>query len=92
VPAYLQRNKAAIAQEAGMLEEFVRLRSGGPQQQQQQQYACAATPMSQDEREALLRHLKLKWAALNTEFQKLGFVMDIGAAPNACHSSSLPAS
>lgn len=39
----------------------------------------AAVPMSEDERGELLRHLKLKWAALNAEYQKLGFVMDIGS-------------
>lgn len=37
----------------------------------------AATPMSAEEREQLLRHLKTKWAAVNVEYQKLGFVMDI---------------
>ncbi len=36
-----------------------------------------ATPMSEDERGQLLRHLKTKWAAVNVEYQKLGFVMDI---------------
>lgn len=39
-----------------------------------------AAPMSEEEREQLLRHLKAKWAAVNAEYQKLGFVMDIGAA------------
>jgi len=37
-----------------------------------------AAPMSNEEREQLLRHLKTKWAAVNAEYQKLGFVMDIG--------------
>lgn len=35
--------------------------------------------MAAYEREQLLRHLKIKWAAVNVEYQKLGFVMDIGA-------------
>lgn len=33
--------------------------------------------MSEAERADLLHHLKLKWAAVNAEYQKLGFVMDI---------------
>lgn len=41
-----------------------------------------AAPMSNEEREQLLRHLKTKWAAVNVEYQKLGFVMDIGG----CHA------
>lgn len=40
---------------------------------------ASAAPMSDEEREQLLRHLKIKWAAVNVEYQKLGFVMDIGA-------------
>jgi hypothetical protein len=37
-----------------------------------------AAPMSDEERGELLRHLKIKWASVNVEYQKLGFVMDIG--------------
>lgn len=33
--------------------------------------------MSEAERADLLRHLKLKWAAVNAQYQQLGFVMDI---------------
>lgn len=38
----------------------------------------AAAPMSDGEQGELLRHLKVKWASVNVEYQKLGFVMDIG--------------
>lgn len=41
----------------------------------------AAAPMSDGERGELLRHLKVKWASVNVEYQKLGFVMDIGEQP-----------
>lgn len=41
--------------------------------------------MSEDERGELLRHLKIKWAAVNVEYQKLGFVMDIGEL--MCHAA-----
>jgi hypothetical protein len=43
----------------------------------------AAAPMSNEERGELLRHLKIKWASVNVEYQKLGFVMDIGRHPAA---------
>ncbi|KAF8059723.1 hypothetical protein HT031_005131 [Scenedesmus sp. PABB004] len=72
VPAYLRRNRAAVAAEQQALEAYMRLHeqpAGQP----------AAVPMSEEERGELLRHLKMKWAAVNAEYQKLGFVMDIGS-------------
>jgi hypothetical protein len=47
--------------------------------------------MAAYEREQLLRHLKIKWAAVNVEYQKLGFVMDIGAHNRALISVTCPA-
>jgi hypothetical protein len=43
-----------------------------------------AAPMSDEERGELLRHLKIKWASVNVEYQKLGFVMDIGEQWSCC--------
>lgn len=34
-------------------------------------------PMSEHERQDLLRHLKDKWATMNATYQKIGFVLDI---------------
>jgi hypothetical protein len=48
-----------------------------------------ATAMEAYEREQLLRHLKIKWAAVNVEYQKLGFVMDIGEPHAACFLSHI---
>eukprot|EP00878_Enallax_costatus_P019560 GHUV01020637.1.p1 GENE.GHUV01020637.1~~GHUV01020637.1.p1 ORF type:complete len:256 (+),score=61.15 GHUV01020637.1:715-1482(+) len=70
VPVYLKRNQQQIAREQQQIEEYLRLREQPANQP-------TAVPMSEAERAELLRHLKLKWAAVNAEYQKLGFVMDI---------------
>ncbi|WIA21702.1 hypothetical protein OEZ85_000868 [Tetradesmus obliquus] len=72
VPAYLKRNKQQITLEQQQLEQYLRLR-------EQPSNQPTAVPMSEEERGELLRHLKIKWATLNAEYQKLGFVMDIGS-------------
>lgn len=43
-----------------------------------------AAPMCDEECGELLRHLKIKWASVNVEYQKLGFVMDIGKQCCCC--------
>eukprot|EP00775_Hariotina_reticulata_P001566 gene1566-1906_t len=58
VPAYLSRNKQQIEVEKQQLEQYLKLREQPADQE-------AAVPMSEQERSDLLRHLKLKWAAVN---------------------------
>lgn len=69
VPMYLRRNKEIVAQEKDQFEAYIKMRQA-PRQDQQ------VTQLDGAERQQLLRHLKTKWASINTAYQKLSFVCD----------------
>lgn len=69
VPVYLRRNKAEVAREKEQFEEYVRMRTQPTDGQHM-------TQLDPTERAQLLRHLKNKWASINTAYQKIPFVTD----------------
>lgn len=70
-PAYLARNKAAVAEERRQVDALLSMMTGAGGVG-----AGAGEPMPEAERAELLAHLKAKWAALNAAYLKLGFVAD----------------
>jgi len=62
-PLYLRKNKQRIAEERKQMEMYLKMRyepDAGAQVEQ----------LSNEERQELLRHLKRKWASVNTAYQK----------------------
>jgi hypothetical protein len=72
VPEYLQQNKSRVEQEKQRVAEYMQLR-------QHHEQDAHVTQMSSSERQELLRHLKVKWATVNTAYQKLPFSLDTPA-------------
>lgn len=71
VPNYLQKNKAeAEAQRIARKEEAALM------EQQQLADAGVVKELGVEERELLLKHLKIKWAQVNTAYQKMTFTLD----------------
>lgn len=69
VPMYLRRVKGTIHQEREQFEEFVRLRTQPDEHQH-------VTQLTEEERQSLIRHLKLKWASVNDAYQKGALCVD----------------
>mmetsp|Transcript_18819 Transcript_18819/g.32130 ORF Transcript_18819/g.32130 Transcript_18819/m.32130 type:complete len:246 (+) Transcript_18819:61-798(+) len=63
VPIYLRHNKAKVASERDQFETYMRMR-------QEPAAGSHVSELSQEERNDLLRHLKLKWGSLNNAFQR----------------------
>ena len=74
MPAYLKKNKAALEAEKRQVEEYMALR-----EQQELKDAGVIRTVSGEERDELLRHLKIKWAQVNTAYQKMTFTLDTPA-------------
>mmetsp|Transcript_10509 Transcript_10509/g.28765 ORF Transcript_10509/g.28765 Transcript_10509/m.28765 type:complete len:246 (-) Transcript_10509:679-1416(-) len=68
-PVYLRRNKQRIAAEREHLETYLKMRFDPDP-------GAMVTQLSEDERQELLRHLKRKWASVNTAYQKQPLSMD----------------
>ncbi|CAG9463639.1 unnamed protein product [Pedinophyceae sp. YPF-701] len=74
VPSYLTKNKAKLETEKRAAEEYKKL-----QEAQQLADAGVVQELEPDERGKLLRHLKIKWAQVNTAYQKMTFTLDTPA-------------
>jgi len=74
VPKYLKRNKQALDAEKRRVEEYMALR-----EEQELKDAGVVRSISREERDQILRHLKLKWASVNTAYQKMTFTLDTPA-------------
>ena len=70
----MEKNKERIEMEKRRAEEFRALRA----QQDLAEQGVVRT-MDAAERNELLRHLKIKWATVNTAYQKLTFTLDTPA-------------
>ncbi|BDA45687.1 probable Enkurin [Coccomyxa sp. Obi] len=69
VPGYLKRTKRQIAEERAKMDAYL-----AAQEQDEQ-----AQELPQEEKEQLIRMLKLKWQQINSDFLKLPFDLDTPA-------------
>lgn len=73
VPTYLMKVKQRIAEENEYVRQYI-------EQREQRETQSNAMEMSEDERQDLLHHLKIKWAEINQAYQtKMSFVLDTPA-------------